>query len=199
MFLDIQPYRSITGGSLMVSQATLTAGQVFVQGDLVAIVAAGTISGFPQDGTKAIPGDFGSVTGMMVGVAANGPGQAASAELTRTRAMINPATGLTYATGDVVSYYPALPGALFKAQVLAAGGASAGVGLTTHKGELFQLNYCNATTPDLGWGVDLTAGVPGTDICARIWDVLGSDGRRSETAGTHFVFEIITGLPGAAS
>ena len=198
MFLDIQPVRSIMGGSLDVQHAALTAAQIFVQGDLVFMAAAGTLSGFPQDGTEAIVAD-GVLLAAIVGVAAWGPGQVATAEFNRTRVMTNPITGNAFATGDLIGYYPARKGNLFKAQVLATGGASAGVGLTTHKGELFQLTHSAGTTPDLGWGVELTAGVPGTDIVAAVVEVLAADGRPSTTAGTHFLFEILTGLPLALS
>lgn len=193
-FLDIMPYQSTHGGGLIVQHGEVTAGQVFVQGELIATVAAGTLTGFPQDGTEAILADVGT-TALQVGVACWGPGQAPSAELTRTRAMIDPTTGLAFATGARIGYWPAdVPGMLFKAQVLATGGAAAGVGLQTHKGELFQLTYCNATTPDLGWGVELTAGVVGTDVLAKVVEVLAADGRPSATAGTHFVFELRTAL-----
>ncbi len=195
-FMDIVPARSLTGGSLVVNHAPLAAGQVFVQGEAVFIDAAGAVAGFPQDGTEALIADFPAGTvgtkRNLGGIACWGPGQAATAELTRTRAMIDPTTGLAFAAGAKIPYLPFDKGNVFKAQVLAAGGAAAGVGLATHRGEMFQLTYCNATTPDLGWGVELTAGVAGTDVLCHVIEVLAADGRVSETAGTHFLFEIIT-------
>lgn len=201
MFLDIMPARSHQGGGLFVYHAPLAAGQVFVQGDLVAVDPAGSVIGYPQDGTEALIADN-ATTGDALGVACWGPGQAGTAELPRTRVMINPITGNAFATGDLIGYWPAnssVSGTLWKAQVLAAGGAAAGVGLATHRNELFQLAFSVGTTPDLGWGVELTAGVPGTDICARVVEVLAVDGRPTGTAGTHFLFEIITALPAALS
>ena len=194
-FLDILPARSILGGGLMVQHGALTAAQTFVQGEPVVTVAAGTISGVHANGAQFVLADIGS-TGNQCGIACWGPGQAATAELTRTRVMINPITGLAFATGDLIGYWPAdVPGMLFKGQVLAAGGAAgAGIGLTTHKGELFQITYDASTTPDLGWGVELTAGVVGTDVLAKVVEVLAADGRPSATAGTHFIFELRTAL-----
>lgn len=195
-FLDVMPVRSHMGGHLIVNHAPLTAGQVFVQGEPIFMAAAGTVSGFPQDGTEAIIADFpaGDVGTKrnLGGIACWGPGQAATAELTRTRVMIDPATGAAFAAGAVIPYYPFDKGNVFKAQVLAAGGAAAGVGLATHRGEMFQLTYSAGTTPDLGWGVELTAGVAGTDVLCHVIEVLAADGRPSGTAGTHFLFEIMT-------
>lgn len=195
-FLDVSPIRSITGGHLVVNHAPLTTGQVFVQGEPVFMAAAGTLSGAPQDGTEFIIADFpaGDVGTKrnLGGIACFGPGQAATAELTRTRVMINPVTGVAFAAGDLIPYFPFDKGNVFKAQVLAAGGAAAGVGLATHRGEMFQLTYSNGTTPDLGWGVELTAAVAGTDVLCHVLEVITSDGRASETAGTHFLFEVIT-------
>lgn len=199
MFLDIQPTRSHHGGHLDVQHAAMGAAgaaAVFVQGDLVFLDALGQLSNFPMDGTQAIIADLPAGTvgtlGNVVGVAAWGPGQLATAEIPRTRVMINPTTGLAFVQGDLVGYYPGNRGNLFKAQVLAAGGAAAGVGLATHKGEMFQISSSVGTTPDLGWGVELTAAVSGTDIIGLVVEVLAADGRVSATAGTHFLFELFT-------
>ena len=195
-FLDVQPVRSLTGGHLVVNHLPLAAAEVFVQGEPILCDAAGAAARAPQDGTEFLIADFPAGTvgtkRNLGGIAAVGPGQAATAELTRTRVMIDPTTGLAFAAGALIPYFPFDKGNVFKAQVLIAGGASAGVGLATHRGEMFQLTYCNATTPDLGWGVELTAAVAGTDVLCHVIEVLAADGRPSAAAGTHFLFEVIT-------
>lgn len=192
-FLEIQPARSVRGGSYDVQHGPVDLTVGFEQGELVFVNAAGSVQGFPIDGTEALMADTGT-SGDIVGVAAWGPGRAASAEFAGNSVKNDPNTGLPFVAGALVGYYPADRGNLFKAQVLAAGGAAAGVGLATHRGEIFQLTYSAGTTPDLGWGVELTAAVVGTDVIARVVEVLAANGRVTETAGTHFLFELMTAL-----
>jgi hypothetical protein len=190
---EIIPARSHEGGSLDVQHGPMDLTVGFEAGSLVFMNAAGSVEGFPIDGTQAILADTGT-TANMVGVAAYGPGRAATAEFVGNSVKINPDTGNAFVAGDLVAYYPADHNNLFKAQVLATGGAAAGTGLATHRGELFQVTYSAGTTPDLGWGVELTAGVVGTDVLARVVEVLAADGRVTGTAGTHFLFELMTAL-----
>jgi len=174
----------------------MTAGQGFLPGEPVMIVDAGTITSCVKDGTEILVADS---DGGVIGLAVNGPGAAASAELIAAdgwgRLYLHPDSGDTYANTSFLGtlgspriwYIPfGLPDQLFVAnKMVAAAGAAAGAALTgADRGESFQLTYVSGTTPDLGWGLERTAGVPGTDLVCRVVDVLDARGNSVAIGGT---------------
>ena len=184
---DIRPYSSVRGGTMSARQAPMTAlGTAFLPGEVVIVApGAGTVSIAPQDGTQLVIADG------VAGVAINGPGLAtATAEKPAAsgygRQYQHPDTGNTYATGDAIWFLPFGEGNLFSTRVvLAAGGAAAGAAFTgADRGAAFELTYCSGTTPDLGWGLERTAGVYGTDYVAEVMDVLDANGRAVTATGT---------------
>ena len=197
-YKDIRPYKDTLGGANWVRWAPMKASETFEGGELIYIDSSGYAATLPKDGTQALLADI-SGTGGICGVAINGPGAAASAAVPTARAWVNPDTGSAYATGDKIYYHPAQQGNLFIAPALVAGGAS---GKSTAvsgaaRGIVYELTYESASTPDAGWGVELTAGVTGTDILARVWDVLDSNYlpiAASASTGVWVVFEIVTSI-----
>ena len=71
-FRDIWPYQSITGGTMTVLSAPMTAAEAFLPGELVSVVAAGTVTAVHQNGAQFVLAD--TVSPHMAGVALNGPG-----------------------------------------------------------------------------------------------------------------------------
>lgn len=194
-YRDIQPFSSVLGGTYEARRVPMNASETFEGGELIFVNVDGEAQTFPKDGTEALIADIGAGS-LQVGVAVNGPGQAATAEIPTARAWIDPNTGNAYATGAGIHYWPSDQHNLFITRnVVAAGGAAAGAAPNgADRGVAFQITYVSGTTPDLGWGIERTAGVYGTDVVAKIVDVLDSRGNPvSATAdGTFFVFEIQT-------
>lgn len=193
---DIRPFSSARGGTTTVRCGPMTAGQGFLPGEPIMLADAGTLSTCVKDGTEILLADS---DGGVFGLAINGPGAAASAELVAAdgwgRLWNHPDSGDSYAaTTDYgalgspkIWYIPfGLPDQLFITDnIVVAGGAAAGAALTgADRGESFQITYVSATTPDLGWGLERTAGVPGTDVVARVVDVLDARMRPVTIAGT---------------
>ena len=184
---DIMPFKSPRGGHNEVRWAAMTAGGTFEVGEPVAIVDAGTLTEPPQDDTQFILTDIDTV-GNICGIAAFGPGSS----------NIDPMTGSAFATGAMIAYYPADQGTLFITDnFFAAAAGSAVAPALTDIGEIYQITYAQFGTPDAGWGVEQTAGVPGTDVVAVIYDVLDSNKvsineSSSNGTGVYVVFEMKT-------
>lgn len=193
---DIRPFSSSQGGTHAIRVAPMTAAQGFLPGEPVMIVDAGTVTSCVKDGTEILVAD---ADGGVIGLAINGPGAAASAELIAAdgwgRLWIHPDSGETYAnTTDFgalgspkIWYIPfGLPDQLFITDnvVVAAGGGAGAAFTGADRGESFQITYVSGTTPDLGWGLERTAGVPGTDLVARVVDILDARMRPVTIAGT---------------
>jgi len=206
---DIRPYTSPRGGTYRVIGGPMTAAQAFLAGEVVMIAAAGTVEIAPKDGTQYILAD--AVTPHFSGIAVNGPGLAtATAELVAAdgwgRLWNHPDSGETYANsrykgGALGSPYIWIipfgsPEMLFvTSKIHAAGGAGAEAAASitgADRGDQFQLSYVSGTTPDLGWGVEKTAGVKGTDFVATVIDVLNARGESVSIAGvgTQYVFNV---------
>lgn len=196
---DIRPFASPRGGTRVVRHAPMTAGQGFLPGEVVQVVAAGTVTALHKDGNQLLLADCAAP--LSCGIAINGPGTSpATAELTAAngwgRLWIHPDSGETYANSSykggavgspLIWFLPfGHPDQLFvTSTVLAAGGAAAGAAFTgADRYDQFQLTYCSGTTPDLGWGIERTAGVAGTDFVATIVDVLDARGQSVSIAGT---------------
>jgi hypothetical protein len=119
---------------------------------------------------------------------------------TTTAGEINPKTGVAYAAGDEVAYWPADQGILFITKNFHDDTAAAEVvPLQTDVGEIYQMSASTtAAVHSYGWGVTQTAGVPGTDVLAIVHDVLDTNKapiRLSGGTGVYLVFEIKTNLP----
>ena len=76
-----------------------------------------------------------------------------------------------------MAFWLASPGQLWKTRnFIAAAGASIIAPALTDIGESYQITQATSTgTP---WGVEQTAGVDGTDICAVVHDILDVNGVR---------------------
>lgn len=162
----------------------MNAGEGFLPGEPILINADGEAATCVKDGTEILIAESNG------GLAINGPGAAVSAELIAAdgwgRLYNDPDTGLAYATGARIFYIPWGEDTLFFSDnVVAAAGGGAGAALTgADRGDLFQLTYVSGTTPDLGWGIERTAGVHGTDLVVVIVDVLDANGRSVTATGT---------------
>lgn len=207
-FWDIRPFSSPRGGGRRFIHAPMTAAQAFLPGHVVQIVAAGTVTVLPEDGTEIVLAD--TAADYTCGIAWNGPGAATSAELVAAdgwgRLWNHPDSGETYANsrfkggalgspliwiipfGDPDQYF-------VTDNIFATGGAAAEAAASitgADRGDQFQITYCNATTPDLGWGIERTASVKNTDFVATIIDVLDARGQSVSIAGvgTQYVFSV---------
>lgn len=181
---DIMPHISPLGGTYEVRWGTMTASEVFDTGEPVMVVDAGTITEPTDNAAQWTVAQF-TATGTTAfngGIAATGPGAS----------NIDPATGAEYATGADVAYWPLNQGTLFiTSNFFAAGAGSAVAPAQTDVGEIYQITY--GTTDPIGWGVEQTAGVVGTDVVAKVAEVLDSlyrPIRLSGQTGVHVVFEI---------
>lgn len=195
---DIRPFSNSRGGVRRVIGAPMTAAEGFLPGEVVQIVAAGTVTALHKDGAQIVLAD--TAADYTCGIALNGPGAAASAELVAAdgwgRLWIHPDSGDTYANssfkgGALGSPYIWIvpfgdPDQLFLTDnISAAGGAGVGAAPTgADRGDQFQITYVSGTTPDLGWGVERTASVLNTDFVATIMDVLDARGQSVTIAGT---------------
>lgn len=182
---DIMPWISPLGGTYEVRWGTMTASEVFEAGEPVMIVDAGTLTEPPDDATQWLVADLtGTGTNIMgAGIAAYGPGAG----------NIDPATGAAFATGADIPFWPINQGTLFITDnFFAAGAAAAATPAQTDVGESYQITY-STTAGIIGWGVEQTQGVVGTDVCANVWEVLDTDKapiRISGGTGVYVVFEI---------
>lgn len=197
-YRDIRPFKSARGEHDRIQVAPMNASETFQGGELIFINTDGEAATFAKNGGQATLAQI-TGEGLIVGVAVNGPGAASDAAVPNNRAWVNPETGNSYATGDKIYYYETGPGQLFISRALVAGGAS---GLSSavsgaDRGTIYEITYESASTPDAGWGVELTAGVAGTDVLARIVDILDVNYKRvsaTATDGIWVVYEILTNV-----
>lgn len=186
---DIMPWQSPHGGTTTVRWATFTASEVFEIGEPINIVAAGTATEPPDDVTQWILTDGGG--NVEAGIAAWGPGAG----------NLNTMTGVAYATGDYIPYWPINEGTVFITKNFYAAGAGSAVAPDlTDIGNNFQISHATFGTPDAGWGIERTAGLEGIDYVATILDVLDAQKspiRVSGNAGVYVTF-LINGTLAAA-
>lgn len=182
---DIMPWVSPLGGTYEVRWGIMTASETFECGEPVG-VAAGAVTEPPDDGTEWLLADV-SGTGLICGIACFGPGAG----------NLNPATGVAFATGDDIAYWPAGQGNLFITEYFFATGAAA---YATPDADNIGVIYQITSGTDTGvenWGVEETAGTPGTDVLANVVEVLDSMKRPiriSGQDGAYVVFEILVDL-----
>ena len=104
---------------------------------------------------------------------------------------IDPRTGVAFAALGFIAYYPMNEGNLFITSVFTiAGGGTAVAPALTDIGEAYQLSLGAANSQ---WGPERTSAIAGTDVQARIVDVLDAQGttiRTSGEAGVSVVFTI---------
>ena len=186
-----------------IRRGRMTGSETFNRGAWVQIVAAGTVTVLPEDGTEIICADLADTLGSCFGLALNGPGAATSAEFPNNYVKTNADTGAAYAADDFIYICQAVPGQLFRTSAIFNTGATAAEAAASitgaDRGNAMQITYCNNTTPDLGWGLERTAastGVVGSNVIevyAKIWDVLDARGRSVTTTGvgTQYVFEVV--------
>lgn len=184
---DIMPAKDTQGAANMLQRGTMTSGEVFAVGDIIAKVDAGTITEPHDDGAQVVTADADS--GQLFGVAAS-PG----VDPSTGTSLPNPRTGVAYAAGDEILYWPAGRGILFKTKNFITAGGTTGTGIPpgTIVGESLQVTYGTAAT--IGWGVENTAGVDGTDLLAIVHSVLDARGRpiaaSDTTTGVWVIFEL---------
>jgi hypothetical protein len=179
---DIWPFDSRGVGPVPFT-AGMTASEAFNAGEVVVVVDAGTVTVAPEDTTQLLIADLDS--GMQGGIACYGPGDST----------LNPKTGAAWASNDEVAFWPWDEGTLFITDNFLAAGAGAletGGPLLTDIGESYQISYATAGTPDIGWGVEKTAGVVATDVCAVIRDVLDANKRPIRDSGQTGVYVVFT-------
>lgn len=178
---DIMPFKSPLGGTFTVKTGRLSAAQTFEIGEPIGVVNAGTIQEMPIDESPWQPGD--ADTGLQMGIACYGPGAA----------NINPQTGTTYTTNDEVSYWPINEGIIFITDnFMDTTMATAVTPVQTDVGEAYQVSY--STAAPIGWGIEQTAATAGTDVEARIVDVLDINKApisRSGGTGVYLLFELV--------
>jgi hypothetical protein len=176
---DIMPWFGRGGTSPSTRWGQMTASEVFEIGEPVAIVDAGTLTEPPDDATQFIITDIDG--GLEAGIACFGPGAG----------NINPVTGVAFATGDDIAYWPINDGTVFITQNFFAAGAGSDVApVQTDVGEPYQVAY--NTTATIGWGVEQTAGVYGVDVVATILEVLDTNKDPIRITGNAGVYVLFT-------
>lgn len=185
---DIMPVVSPLGGTYEVRWGIMAASETFECGEPVG-VAAGVVTEAPDDGTEWELGDE-SGTGLIAGIAAAGPGDGTN---------INPATGIAYATGDDIPYWPADQGNLFMTEYFwAAGAAGYATPDAGNIGVIYEITYgTDAVGGESHWGVEESAPTVTTDVLAKVTEVLDSlyrPIRISGQTGSYVLFEIQTYL-----
>ncbi len=177
---DIMPFTSPHGGITEVRWATFTASETFEIGEPISSVDAGTFTEAPVGGTEWIITDLGGTSEL--GIAAWGPGAS----------NLNPVTGIAYATGDYIPYWPVGPHQLFiTSNFFVAGGGTEVAPDLTDIGEGFQIVEGTATTR---WGIERTTADAGLDVEAVIVEVLDAKKapiRVTGQTGTQVVFRIL--------
>ena len=184
---DIMPFRSFNGGTITVKTGIMAAGEVFEVGEPVESLDDGTMNEPTDDLGEWTVAQFTSTmanSALQGGIACYGPGAG----------NLNPTTGIAYATDDEISYWPINEGTIFITENMrVAGGAADAAPVQSDVGEAYQVSY-NTTAGQLGWGLERTTAVPGTDVEARVVDVLDiNKAPISRTAGTgvYVLFELV--------
>lgn len=162
---DIMPWKSPLGGTYEVRYGEMTTGMLFDVGEIIGIDDNGLVIELPQDTTEILLADVDS--GHQGGVACFGPGAAGT--------RINPMTGVAFAAGDMIAYWPWDQGTLFITDNFRSdAGAANVVPALTDVGEAYELSYATAAIANIGWGVDQTNPATVTEVSCDIDSVLDS-------------------------
>jgi len=189
----IMPFITGSGGP-RVRYGRLNASEAFREGALVAINDEGEVEEFPIDGSPAIISDVcaTATSGVLGGISAM------DGDTTRTDGFARVADG-TFKSA-LVSYYPWNDATLFITKNFWATGdpTTDVIPPGTMVGDIYLIT---ARAADDLWGVEQTVGVPGTNPCAVVHQVLNSRmepiGATDTTTGVWIVFEIQAGLEAA--
>lgn len=181
---DIVVWRGQRDVALM--SGTPTASSSFRDGEPVAMVDAGTLTEFPADGTVPVLADMDG--GRIGGIAAM------DGDTTRT-------DGFAKTTASKVTFYPFDQGIRFACRLLTDGSGAAVAKAAAMRGENFTLDF-NTAIAGTEWSVATVAGTFGTDVIARIVDVVDDNGKplapgttltATSGAGSGWiVFELVT-------
>ena len=184
---DIMPFSSVLGGTFSARWAPMTAGELFETGEPIMIVGAVGTATEPVGATTSWPlTEF--TSGVEAGIACFGPGGG----------NINPMTGVAFATGDDIAYWPINEGNLFITDNFFATGdtTTAAVPAQTDCGYHYKMNQAAAAT---AWGIEQTVGAPGVDVLANVVEVLDTNKtpiRLSGGTGVYLLFHITATLAG---
>jgi hypothetical protein len=187
----IMPFITGSGGP-RVRYGRLNASEAFREGALVGINDEGEVEEFPVDGSPAILTDVFTLasSGILGGISAM------DGDTTRTDGFARTG-GTAGGAADLISYYPWNDGNLFITKNFWATGdpTTASIPAGTSVGDDYLIV---ARASDDLWGLELTAGVQGTNPTATIHQVLNV---RMEpiladdtTTGKWVVFEIKAGV-----
>ena len=192
---DIRPFVSPLGGTFEVRYGSLEgATQAWLRGHPVGIDNNGVVVEAPNDQTEYVLGDMDTV-GNICGIACWSVGTD-DGDGTTTAGNINSKTGIAYAAGDEVAFYPADQGNLFITGNFHDNATTAAVvPLQTDVGEIYQISSSITAAAGYGWGLEQVAGVVGTDVVGVVNDVLDaqySPIRLTGQAGVYLVFEMKT-------
>lgn len=184
---DIMPFKSFNGGTITVKTGIMATGEVFEVGEPVESLDDGTMNEPTDDLGQWTVAQFTSTmanSALQGGIACYGPGAG----------NLNPQTGVAYAANDEISYWPINEGTIFiTSNMRVAGGAADAAPVQSDVGEAYQVSY-NTTAGQLGWGLERTTAVPGTDVEARVVDVLDTNKApisRTGGTGVHVLFELV--------
>ena len=202
---DIMPFKSPLGGTYEVRWAGMTASSKWLRGQPVGLDGAGRLTSPADAVTQVLINNFGdgdatdtSATGLgiscqSVGVD-DGDGTRSLTARTGFPLPINPETGAAYGTNAAVAWWPAGQGTLFITKNFHdAATTAAVVPVISDIGQQYTLSASVTVAAGLGFGVEQTNATIGTDIIAKVVDVLDSQKspiRKSGNAGVYVVFEI---------
>ena len=191
---DIMPYISPLGGSYEVRYGPMDASQAWLLGHPVGVADTGEVLQAPNDQSEFVLADIDTV-GNICGIACYSVGTD-DGDGTTTAGAINPKTGVAFATGDEVAFWPADQGTLFITSNFHDDATTSAVTpAQTDVGEIYQISSSVTAAAGLGWGLEQVAGTVGTDVVAVVYDVLDINKapiRISGGTGVYLVFEMKT-------
>jgi hypothetical protein len=166
----------------------MAASEVFEGGEPIMVVGAAGTAVEPVGATTSWPlTEF--TSGVEAGIACFGPGDGTK---------LNPATGVAFATGDDIAYWPINEGNLFITDNFFETGDTTTLATPaqTDVGYHYKMNQAVLNT---AWGIEQTVGAPGVDVLANVVEVLDADKvpiRLSGQTGVSLVFHITATLAG---